>query len=648
MSTTFDVLYLGTGPALDPTEGNESAENAAALVGTTVGSSGTPLYDNVESFSPGSTGYSGGARNWAYDTDNFSSNDTFRINGGPDHTMDTVVIYNATITYVDGTTAGVQAIVFQDTAGNLYLAPSSSYGAYDAALEAKPIQSLTFDSVSSSNNVLTADRYTAQYASVVDGTAGDDTMGVGYTDAEGDQITSGDDYIFGDAGNDSITGGGGNDEIAGGEGDDTFYFDDGWGNDIVYGDDWDGTGTGTDTLDFSAVSAPLTVTFTAPEDGTVSDGTNTVTFDNIEAIITGSGGDTIDASADNSGLYLDGGAGNDDITAGSGDDTIVGGTGNDTLTGGLGNDTFIYNVGDGSDIITDFNSGNTGTLADGDSTNNDFIDLSGFYDDIWELYADQADDGILNQSNDGVGDVDYSDNLQFGTGSLTFSGASANSAFFTTENTGVTCFTEGTGILTPEGERPVETLRPGDMVITADHGAQPVLWIGASHLDRAALLARPKLRPVLIRAGALGADRPLLVSPQHCVMRRDNDGKERFLRARHLAETPLARVAQGRREVTYIHLLCARHEVLFANGVASESFYPGPQALIMLAPELRDSLFAVLPALRHAPVASVLGSRARPVVPRREVFALFRKNAAGLPSPQPAFSPGPEMPASPA
>ncbi|SFJ40336.1 Hint domain-containing protein [Celeribacter neptunius] len=624
MSTTFDVFYLGTIGDLDPFESNSTAENAGTIVGSTFGTTTDPLHQQVHSFSPGN--YSGGDVT-TYDTNNQIANDTFRIDGGSLQTFDALISYNATLTYTDGSTTTINALVMQDTAGNLYLVPQLSYNSDQVALEAQPVSSITLDSVVNDTANMAAERYAANYATIVDGTAGDDTMGVGYTDAEGDQITSGDDYIFGDAGNDSITGGGGNDEIAGGEGDDTFYFDDGWGNDIVYGDDWDGTGTGTDTLDFSAVSAPLTVTFTAPEDGTVSDGTNTVTFDNIEAIITGSGGDTIDASADNSGLYLDGGAGNDDITAGSGDDTIVGGTGNDTLTGGLGNDTFIYNVGDGSDIITDFNSGNTGTLADGDSTNNDFIDLSGFYDDIWELYADQADDGILNQSNDGVGDVDYSDNLQFGTGSLTFSGASANSAFFTTENTGVTCFTEGTGILTPEGERPVETLRPGDMVITADHGAQPVRWVG-----RARVGWTPKLAPIHIRAGALGAGLPkrdLRVSPQHRMLissriaRRMTGQDEVLVSARKLAGMPGISVTSGPEELVYCHLLCDHHEIIFAEGAPSETLLPGPQACKMMSRGAWEELSALFPGIEGDPDRY---PAAREILPLKRQKTLVRRH----------------------
>ncbi|SLN50639.1 Leukotoxin [Roseovarius gaetbuli] len=193
-----------------------------------------------------------------------------------------------------------------------------------------------------------------------------------------------------------------------------------------------------------------------------------------DTITGGDGDDTL------FGMYGDdslvGGGGNDSLLGGYGNDTLEGGLDDDLLTGGDGNDVFIYAPGDGNDTITDFNTGNTGTLDDADGANNDFIDLSGFYDNLSELYADQADDGILNQSNatDTKGrTVDYADNDNFGTGSLTFSGASADNSSFTAENTAVVCFTAGTMILTPGGEVAVELLRPGDAAVTRDNGVFP-------------------------------------------------------------------------------------------------------------------------------------------------------------------------------
>lgn len=47
MPTTFNVFSLGVQALIDPTEGNDSSEIAAALLGLTFGSSGSPLYNSV-------------------------------------------------------------------------------------------------------------------------------------------------------------------------------------------------------------------------------------------------------------------------------------------------------------------------------------------------------------------------------------------------------------------------------------------------------------------------------------------------------------------------------------------------------------------------------------------------------------------------
>jgi len=131
------------------------------------------------------------------------------------------------------------------------------------------------------------------------------------------------------------------------------------------------------------------------------------------------GNDRISGGAGNDTIYGDGGndtlngdAGNDLIFGGTGNDSISGGTGTDTLTGGAGNDRFLYTAGSGNKTITDFNTGNTGGISDGDQSNNDYLDLSSFYTNLAELRADFADDGILNQS---VGN--YTDNTAIGVSS---------------------------------------------------------------------------------------------------------------------------------------------------------------------------------------------------------------------------------------
>lgn len=265
-----------------------------------------------------------------------------------------------------------------------------------------------------------------------------------------------------------------------------------------------------------------------------------------------------------------------------------------------------------------------GTLDDGDRTNNDFIDLSGYYDHISELYADQADDRVLNQSNatDTRGNSsDYSDNTAFGSGSVEMRGASADSASFSDENTGVVCFTSGTAIRTPQGNVAIDELRVGDLVCTMDNGPQPVRWIHSRSLGRAELAAAPHLRPVLIGQGVLGVARNLLVSPQHGMV----IGAGRHLaRAKHLAKTTKGiRIAYGKQQVTYVHLMFDKHEVIFAENAPSESFYPGPMAIKALDTDAQNEMFALFADIgactTKQAVASAYGDTARGFVRTRDI-----------------------------
>ena len=157
MPTTFNVISLGTAPDMDLVEGDNVADNAAALVGLTFGSFASPLYQNFVSFSPGTGGFDGGTAGY-YDQDNAPA-ENFRIDGGPDQVFDSAARYLATLTYTDGTTASVNVAIFQDTAGNTYLAPETSQNATQDALEAKPIRSLTLDSLfADTTSGLVADR----------------------------------------------------------------------------------------------------------------------------------------------------------------------------------------------------------------------------------------------------------------------------------------------------------------------------------------------------------------------------------------------------------------------------------------------------------------------------------------------------------
>jgi hypothetical protein len=183
----------------------------------------------------------------------------------------------------------------------------------------------------------------------------------------------------------------------------------------------------------------------------------------------------------------------------------------------------------------------------------------------------------------------------------------------------------------------VEEIRAGDRVMTLDHGLQRVIWAGGRHLDRAALEAEPLQRPVLIRDGALGNRGDVLVSPNHAVL-VDLDGREMLARAKHLAELgdPRFRIAKGKKEVGYHHLLLERHGILFAQGMATESMYPGPVAVAALGPVVAAEIAAAFPLL--GPVlagmveADVLyGPTVRPVAKRREIMGRVKPRGRDVP-----------------
>lgn len=317
---------------------------------------------------------------------------------------------------------------------------------------------------------------------------------------------------------------------------------------------------------------------------------------------------------------LSGGTGNDALFGDAGNDVLQGDAGNDTLTGGDGDDTFVYAPGDGFDTISDFNVGNSGTLTDGDSTNNDRIDLSAYYDDIWELTSDYRDDGILNQSNDGIGGADYSDNTQFGDGGLVFTNGVASTSFFNVENTGVVCFVSGTRILTETGERKIDTLQAGDRIVTRDNGVQVLRWVGRRSVSQHDLARNPKLLPIQIAPILTGGVGSLAVSAQHGILLKV-DGEERLVRATHLAAMKggAARIMKGCRHVTYLHLMFDQHQIVFANGAASESFYPGKFALAAVAPAARKEVFALFPDLDASETQATYGALARDFAPRTEL-----------------------------
>jgi len=740
MPTTFNWIYLGSsGLVLDPTEGNTIAEGANLFENTTFGSGAAPLYQQVTRATTIDNGGTGGA----LDMNNSLSNDQFITDigsGSQTYTFDGVATYNASITYTDGTSASILAIVLQDTDGNLFLAPPFSANADAAALADKPIESLNLTSLVGSNfSGLNPDRQDIGIDDgIVQGTGGNDQIDASYTEPVangsdrvdnddapgggnadsieagagndtvlaglGDDTVSGGtgaDSILGGAGNDSLLGGGGNDTVAGGAGNDTALG--GNGADTIYGDGASGrwsyevytqnftsadgqaftiengtlAGSGVqDTLAINALGQAATgqadpndfgVIFTStlfsPEAGTYrftttsDDGStirifdaqgNPVTFSNqtggdlpylnndfhqapterfgdvtleanqvytievrvwenaggqvLSGTVTPPGGtaSSLDASPLILGVettagddVLDGGAGNDLVFGGGGDDTITIGQG-DTLFGGDGDDLFVL-----EDYAT---PGGTITLSggEGNETNGDTLFLT---PDVGNT------DITFTNEDDAAGGL---------------------SGFFTTpdgtlvnfsEIENIICFTPGARILTPRGLRRVESLRAGDLVITRDNGPQPVRWTGSRTVP-----GIERFAPIRVAAHVLdGATRPLLVSPQHRFLFTGYKAEllfgcdEVLVSAKHLVDgRDVTEAPQA--EVTYIHVMLDRHEVIYAEGAATESFHAGDVGLAAISDQSREEMFRIFPQLRSHPES--YGPTARPCLKRHEARLL--------------------------
>lgn len=344
MPTTFNALYLGNFASIDTYEGNHTAENAHSLVGESFGDASSPLADSMVQLAQ--VGSPGGY----YNMDNEKANETFSIDNGSAQTFDGVAVYNATITYFDGTTANITAVVFQDVNGETYLAPEAFSNEDQDALEAGPIQNLSLNSLS--------------------------------------------------------------------------------------GKDWSGMYTSRET---------------------------------------------------------------------------------------------------------------------------------------WEM---------------------------------------------------VPCFVAGTLITTATGNRPVEDLKPGDMILTMDHGFQPLRWIGGRSVKAAGALA-----PVRFAPGAMGNEGALFVSPQHRMLVSGwrvelNFGDEEVLVPAHslVNGDTIVQVPGG--EVTYMHLLFDQHEIVYGAGIPSESFMPGEQGMSSMEQAVQDEIYALFPELRTEGF-DAYGVDARPSIKPREARVLI-------------------------
>lgn len=161
----------------------------------------------------------------------------------------------------------------------------------------------------------------------------------------------------------------------------------------------------------------------------------------------------------------------------------------------------------------------------------------------------------------------------------------------------IPCFVAGTAIQTPGGEVAVESLLPGDLVLTQDEGPQALRWIGRRTVEAVGSFA-----PVHIRANTFGQHRDLMVSPLHRILIRDSLAEllfgetEVLVAAKDLVNDRSVRYVPGG-QVEYVHLLFDRHQVVFSEGLATESFLPGPQTTKSFEAEIVAEICAIFPEI---------------------------------------------------
>lgn len=134
-------------------------------------------------------------------------------------------------------------------------------------------------------------------------------------------------------------------------------------------------------------------------------------------------------------------------------------------------------------------------------------------------------------------------------------------------------FSRGTHITLASGaQTAIEALSVGDRVLTRDAGPQVIRWIGQT-TER----ATGDMAPIRIAAGTLNNTHDLVVSPNHRLFiyqREDTVGvgrSEVMVRAKDLVNGMTVTVMDGG-FVDYFQILFDDHQIIFAEGIAAESF----------------------------------------------------------------------------
>lgn len=170
---------------------------------------------------------------------------------------------------------------------------------------------------------------------------------------------------------------------------------------------------------------------------------------------------------------------------------------------------------------------------------------------------------------------------------------------------GTTGLCAGANLRTPCGERRVEFLRTGDLVVTRDNGLQPVTLIWTQTVPASELAADPSLAPVLLPQRAIAPmmpAKPLKVGGAHRLLIPgwridDEEDTESCLVAARDVEGLEFGSDTGDEDLTYFNIVFATPQVFCANGMPVESFSPSEETLGNAPKDVVEDLRKAFPNL---------------------------------------------------
>jgi len=262
------------------------------------------------------------------------------------------------------------------------------------------------------------------------------------------------------------------------------------------------------------------------------------------------------------------------------------------------------------------------------------------FDDVDNNGTIETDNSGTTDTTDGLGGPSVLDSLAVVNATVTYADGSTatfgNVVMFQTANGELFLANSnfgGTDLRDPDGED-LRSITVNSVTSTTYDGLFQNAFQDFTCFMRGTFVQTPK--GARVGEGVPNAD--LMVSQQHRILMRSpivariTGQAEALIAAKALL--PLAGVTLAPRvaAVTYVHILFDHHEVLLSNGAATESFWPGPQAMIMLGEEHCAAVQAVL----TSKAARAIGPMARYELrgaKRRQSVARHLKNA------KPIFTP---------